>query len=94
MILFFSFSKEDPNVQTNLQEKDVSQIQNNEFIVKRKDNQSACQYGGFTLTIGKDLSSNGQIDEIIQEINFCNISNDYLTFDNIVSEYSRIQEIV
>ena len=73
-------------------------LDSREIIVKRVENQSSCQNGGFSLLIGWDYrlndSSLGIIDEIIQEINFCNISDDYLTFDNIVSEYSRIPEIV
>tara|TARA_B100001175_G_scaffold304567_1_gene300699 strand:- start:470 stop:1981 length:1512 start_codon:yes stop_codon:yes gene_type:complete len=72
----------------------VSVFQFNDIIIKRENNQSDCEYGGFKLTIGKDINSNKLIDEIIQEINFCNISDEYLTFDNIVSEYSRVPEIV
>ena len=76
----------------------VNILDSREIIVKRIENQNICQNGGFSLLIGWDnrinISSTGIIDEIIQEINFCNISDDYLTFDNIVSEYSRIPEII
>jgi hypothetical protein len=72
----------------------VSIFQFNDIIIKRENNLSDCEYGGFKLTIGKDINSNKLIDEIIQEINFCNISDDYLTFNNLVSEYSRVPAIV
>ena len=72
----------------------VSIFQFNDIIIKREKNLSDCEYGGFKLTIGKDINSNKLIDEIIQEINFCNISDDYLTFNNLVSEYSRVPAIV
>ena len=72
----------------------VSIFQFNDIIIKRENNHSDCEYGGFKLTIGKDINSNKLIDEIIQEINFCNISDDYLTFNNLVSEYTRVPAIV
>ena len=75
-------------------DEETEEPQEPTIIVKRENNQSDCEYGGCTLTIGKGIKGNKDIDEIIQEINFCNISDDYLTFENIVSEYSRIPEII
>ena len=36
----------------------VSIFQFNDIIIKRENNQSDCEYGGFKLTIGKDINSN------------------------------------
>ena len=93
LLVLFSCS---PDEETQAPTNNI--LDSREIIVKRIENQNICQNGGFSLLIGWDnrinISSTGIIDEIIQEINFCNISDDYLTFDNIVSEYSRIPEIV